>query len=98
VVTAPPAYEEDCLRATIVVSALPAPARCPARVFDEQKLAQTGAVGLTWDGTQYSIATDRSILEDRPWSPAPAPVPEQRAKPPAAARTPGADPADPSDP
>jgi competence protein ComEC len=98
VVTAPPAYEEDCLRATILVSALPAPARCPARVFDEQKLAQTGAVGLTWDGAQYTIATDRSILEDRRWSPAPAPAPEQRTNPPAAERTPGADPADPSDP
>jgi competence protein ComEC len=98
VVTAPPAYEEDCVRAAILVSALPAPVRCPAQVFDEQKLAQTGAVGLTWNGVQYSVATDRSTLEDRPWSPAPPPAADERRDPPTAERTPGADPADPSVP
>jgi len=98
VVTAPPAYEEDCLRATILVSASPAPEHCPAQVFDEQKLAQAGAVGLTWDGARYSVVTDRSILQDRPWSPAPPPAPNEHMTMPAAERTPGADPADPSDP
>ncbi len=98
VITAVPAYEEDCVRAAVLVSALPAPAHCPAQVFDEQKLAQTGAVGLTWDGTHYTVATDRSVLEDRPWSPAPAPAPAERSTTPAAEQTPGADPADPSDP
>jgi len=98
VVTAVPAYEEDCLRAAVLVSALPAPAHCPALVFDEQRLAQTGAVGLIRNGAGYAIATDRSILEDRPWSPAPALVPDERTLTPAAERTPGDDPADPSDP
>jgi competence protein ComEC len=98
VVTASPAYEEDCVRAAILVSALPAPVHCPAQVFDEQRLDQTGAVGLTWNGAQYSVATDRSVLEDRPWSPAPPSHPDERATTPAAERTPGADPADPSDP
>lgn len=95
-VTAAQAYEEDCLRAAILVSALPAPAHCPAQVFDQQKLARTGAVGLVWDGARYSVATDRSVLEDRPWSPAPPLVPDERSTTPPAERTPGADPADPS--
>src|SRR5579863_7278676 len=98
VVTAPPAYEEDCVRAAILISAIPAPVHCPAQVFDEQKLDQTGAVGLIWNGARYSVATDRSVLEDRPWSPAPPSRPNERATTPAAERTPGADPADPSDP
>ena len=65
------AFEEDCARADVVVSALTAPADCAALTFDERKLATTGAVGLVWDGTRFVVAADRAALEDRPWSPAP---------------------------
>src|SRR5271156_2049356 len=40
------AFEEDCKRAAIVVSALTAPSSCRAMLFDERRLASTGAVGL----------------------------------------------------
>ena len=43
------AFDEDCARAEIVVSALTAPSDCKAKfVFDERALARLGAVGLNW--------------------------------------------------
>ncbi|HTV35906.1 MAG TPA: competence protein ComEC, partial [Xanthobacteraceae bacterium] len=95
VVTAVAAFEEDCVRAAVLVSALAAPADCQAQVFDREKLAATGAVGLTWNGSRYLVATDRSVLEDRPWSAAPALQSSVRTMPPPSSGTPGADPADP---
>ncbi len=93
-VTEVPAFEEDCVRAAVLVSALAAPTDCPALVFDRERLAATGAVGLTWNGARYLVTTDRSLLEDRPWSPAPALEARDRAIPPPSGGTPGADPAD----
>jgi len=95
VVVQTPAFEEDCVRAVVLVSALNAPADCPAQVFDQRRLAGTGAVGLTWDGSRFVIATDRSSLEDRPWSPRPAAARDDRVDMPAAAGSTEADPADP---
>ena len=88
------AFEEDCARADIVVSPLTAPATCkPKRLFDERRLAETGAVGLNWDGAAFRVVADRSALEDRPWSPAP-----RRARPKKPHRSSGADPADAAEP
>jgi len=90
------AFEEDCARAAIVVSRLSAPPGCKAeQVFDERRLAQSGAVGLTFDGERYSVATDRSAQEDRPWSPAPRPLRSDRVERPGAkaARSEAPDPA-----
>jgi competence protein ComEC len=73
------AFEEDCGRADIIVSPLTAPAGCKAaKVFDERRLAETGAVGLIWDGGGFTFATDRSAGEDRPWSRAPGPLRSDR--------------------
>jgi competence protein ComEC len=94
VVTRPEAFEEDCERAAIVVSALSAPANCPAQVFDRGKLAATGAIGLIWDGARFRASSDRAILEDRPWSPAVQGPPDRLTRPPSGG-TRGADPADP---
>ena len=91
------AFEEDCARAEVVVSALTAPADCAALTFDERKLATTGAVGLAWDGARFVVAADRDALQDRPWSPAPKlPRGERVVRPghPAGVGL-GADPADP---
>ena len=67
------AFEEDCARAEVVVSALSAPDGCKAKfLLDEQALARLGAVGLTWSENGLTLASDRSPLENRPWSPAPA--------------------------
>src|SRR5579863_4165830 len=91
------AFEEDCKRAAIVVSALTAPSSCRAMLFDERRLASTGAVGLNWDGQRFVAAADRGALEDRPWSPAPKrPIADRVVRPGAGATTAGADPADPT--
>src|SRR5271166_2792030 len=48
------AFDEDCARAEVVVSALSAPQGCRAKfVLDEQALARLGAVGLTWSDTGF---------------------------------------------
>jgi len=87
------AFEEDCARAAVLASALTAPADCKAQVFDERRLAETGAVGLAWDGARFRVAADRSALEDRPWSPAPRRAPPDRLTRPGTRAASGADPA-----
>ena len=68
------AFDEDCARAEVVVSAFTAPAGCQAKfVFDQQALARMGAVGLTWGDNGFALASDRGPLENRPWSPRPSP-------------------------
>jgi competence protein ComEC len=89
------AFEEDCARATIVVSALAAPTGCKAQVFDERRLAETGAVGLTWEDGKFAVATDRAPTEDRPWSPAPKHQRNDRIERPGKIGSTRADPADP---
>ena len=88
-------FDEDCARADVVVSPLAAPPDCQAaEVFDERRLARTGAVGLNWDGKTFTIAADRSAQEDRPWSPAPKAPRGERLNRPGHGSS-GADPADP---
>jgi competence protein ComEC len=90
------AFEEDCARADIVVSALTAPTGCKAaQVFDERRLAETGAVGLVWDGAGLAFASDRGALDDRSWSPAPKRPRNDRVARPGASAVSHADPADP---
>jgi hypothetical protein len=83
------------VRAAVLASALSAPDGCKAQVFDRNRLALTGAVGLVWDGSRFVVTADRAILEDRPWSPAPKPAPDDGITSPPPGGTPGADPADP---
>jgi competence protein ComEC len=99
VVTGPAGFEEDCARGH---SGEPTEragrlqdASLDQQVFDQRRLALTGAVGLIWDGSRFAVATDRSILEDRPWSPAPKRAPDDGIMPPPSGGTLGADPADP---
>ena len=89
------AFDEDCARAEVVVSALSAPAGCKAKfLFDEQALARLGAVGLTWGDKGFTLASDRTPLENRPWSPAPQPARDDRIVRPGHGGSHGADPAD----
>ena len=92
------AFDEDCERSEVVVTALSAPAGCKARfVFDEMALARLGAVGLTWSAEHgFTVASDRSVLENRPWSPAPPEAQDDRVVRPGRRASRGADPADPS--
>jgi competence protein ComEC len=99
VVTGPAGFEEDCARGH---SGEPTEragrlqdASLDQQVFDQRRLALTGAVGLIWDGSRFAVATDRSILEDRPWSPAPKRAPDDGIMPPPSGGTLSADPADP---
>ena len=93
------AFEEDCARAAIVVSPLTAPASCgPARVYDERRLSETGAVGLVWTSAGYAETFARGVLEDRPWSPAPRRARDERVRRPGEReRHPGSRGADPAD-
>ena len=94
------AFDEDCGRAEIVVSSLTAPADCGAKfLFDEKALARLGAVGLAWsEPGGFVLTADRAKLQNRPWSPAPAPAPADRIVRPGHATAHGADPADPDEP
>ena len=81
------AFDEDCARADVIVSALSAPANCRAKfVLDDKALARLGAVGLSWsDDKGFTLASDRSTLQNRPWSAAPpAEVDDDRSCAPAA--------------
>jgi len=92
------AFDEDCERAEVVVTELTAPAGCEAKfVFDEKSLARLGAVGLTWSVQGFTVATDRSPLEDRPWSRAPREAQDEKIMRPGNAASHGADPADPAE-
>jgi len=88
------AFDEDCGRAEIVVSALSAPGDCGAKfVLDEKALAKLGAVGLTWsDEKGFALTADRTTEQNRPWSPAPAPTLDDRIVRPGHATTHGAEP------
>ncbi len=96
IVLDPLAFDEDCARAEVIVSALVAPARCEAKfVFDAKELAGTGAVGLTWsDEAGFVVTSDRAAEQSRLWSPAPAQSPDDRILRPGHQTTHGADPAD----
>ena len=62
------AFDEDCERAEVLVSALSAPSGCKAKfVLDEKALATLGAVGLTFDDESgFAMASDRSTRRGPP--------------------------------
>jgi competence protein ComEC len=93
------AFDEDCERAEVIVSALDAPPGCKAKfVLDAKALARLGAVGLTWDDEQgFAMTSDRSPLLNRPWWPALAAPHDRRIVRPGHATSHGPDPADPDD-
>ena len=93
------AFDEDCARAEIVVSALTAPSDCKAKfVLDEKALTRLGAVGLGWSDTGcFAMTSDRSPGEDRPWSPTPPQAHDDRVLRPGHEASHGADPADPDE-
>lgn len=77
------AFAEDCLRASVVVTPLFAPAGCAAgTLIDRETLKASGAVTLKLaaDG-RLRERTARAGAEDRPWSPLPKTA-RWRANPP----------------
>jgi competence protein ComEC len=68
-VTQQSGFEEDCLRADIIVSPHKAPATCAAPlVLDRPSLENSGAVTLQITAKGFAINSARSPDEDRPWS------------------------------
>jgi competence protein ComEC len=67
------AFEEDCRRAVLVVSARDAPPGCTALVVDRQVWRRSGAMALRSLGERFEITTTRPLGYDRPWRRAVAP-------------------------
>ena len=83
IVLDPRAFPQDCAHADVIVSPFYAPLHCGARlVLDRARLEQTGAVALRFHGERISVITQRRRGENRPWSPAPKPLPAYALRPP----------------
>jgi competence protein ComEC len=66
------AFEEDCERATVLVTARLAPPYCGARVFDRTTLRPSGAIALYRTEKGFASVPVRPAGYDRPWARAPA--------------------------
>jgi len=62
------AFEEDCRRAVLVVSARDAPPGCAALVIDRKVWRRSGAMALRRRGEQFEITATRPPGYDRPWA------------------------------
>jgi competence protein ComEC len=62
------AFEEDCRRATLVVSAREVPPGCRAVVVDRQVWRRSGASGLRRVGDSFEVTPTRPAGYDRPWA------------------------------
>jgi competence protein ComEC len=72
-VLTPEAFEEDCVRAAIVVASRgEPPADCQATVIARSLWRQRGALALRRRGADLVVDSARPKNFDRPWSPAPA--------------------------
>jgi competence protein ComEC len=69
------AFEEDCAKAAVVVSPLPAPNACAALLIDRDAARRNGALTLRMDGTGFRATEAYPPGYDRPWAKArPAPA------------------------
>src|SRR5215210_3147916 len=64
----PEAFEEDCARAAIVITARAAPAWCAALVIDRNVWRSTGAITLQRAGDSFALTPTRPAGFDRPWA------------------------------
>jgi competence protein ComEC len=64
----PEAFEEDCARAAIVVTARTAPPWCAALVIDRNVWRSSGAVTLQRAGNSFALTPTRPPGFDRPWA------------------------------
>jgi competence protein ComEC len=83
-VLAADAFQEDCARAAVVVSAREAPPGCQALVIDRKVSRAGGAAALERAGERWTVTLARPAGQDRPWARG-APAATEAA--PAAART-----------
>jgi len=66
----PDALNDDCERATLLVTARQAPSTCPAFVIDLDRLRRQGATALWRTRAGFAADAVRPRGFDRPWSPA----------------------------
>ncbi len=62
------AFQEDCRRAAVVVTARDAPPDCAAVVIDRQVSGRSGAMSLRRVGERFEITPARPAGYDRPWA------------------------------
>jgi competence protein ComEC len=62
------AFEEDCRRAALVLSARDAPADCGSFVIDRQIWRRFGAMSLRRVGQGFEISSSRPAGYERPWA------------------------------
>jgi competence protein ComEC len=77
----PEAFEDDCRRAAVVVTAGHGPSSCQSIVSDRQSRLRTGAVSLRRAGDGFAITPTRMPGYDRPWAPAAPPIAEAEPAP-----------------
>lgn len=65
------AFEEDCARATVVVSPRSAPGTCNATLIDRDRWREHGAMTLRWTGEGFDMSAARPAGYERPWARAP---------------------------
>jgi len=71
-VLAPDAFEEDCLRATVIVATRDAPPDCDATAIERSLWRERGALALRRDGSSFVMESARPPNFDRPWAPRPS--------------------------
>jgi len=94
------AFEEDCRRAAVVISAREAPGDCAALLIDRKAWRSNGAASLRWLGDRFESRAARPSTYVRPWARSPQIVAEDRgsaARPAARDATPRTDDLEPGD-
>ncbi|MGC1465540.1 MAG: competence protein ComEC, partial [Pseudolabrys sp.] len=77
------AFEEDCTRATVVISAREAPAKCAAILIDRGIWRANGAMALRLEDNHFEQSAARPAGYERPWTRAPHAAKAVSATPPA---------------
>ena len=62
------AFADDCEKAAIIVTARQPPPACKARVFDQQRLQQTGSLALYGKGSTFAVQAVTPVGSNRPWA------------------------------
>jgi competence protein ComEC len=94
------AFQEDCARAAVVVSAREAPGDCAAVLIDRKVWRANGAAALRWTGDHFEQTVARPPGYDRPWAravPAPPATSASPARPASPDATPRAEDLEPGD-
>ncbi len=73
--------DDDCARATVLVTTQHAPLQCSAQVIDRDLLRGAGALALYRNGKTFEVRKARHDGLDRPWARSSAPVERSGAPP-----------------